>query len=545
MVREKDEDEAISKNVIVCTGAITDKLKRDWGLNDIWNTIIYPRFERLNQLTNSDKFGQWENKQGKRVFQIEMPLELQKGFNKKRIDHRHHAMDAIIIACATRSHVNYLNNESAHSKSKEKRYDLRRKLRHIEILEKQELKDGITIAKKIEVAKEFYKPWPTFTQDAHEVLQSIIVSFKQNLRVVNKATNRYECFVHGKKEIVKQSKGESWAIRKPMHKDTVSAAVSLRKIKTVRLSLAIDDWANIVDKTLRKEIGLLYSKYGENGSKNIIKYFKDRDNKHNGLDVSKVNVYYFDNDCAASRVTLDDTFNSTKIESITDTGIQKILLKHLSSYNEIKENKIIEHPELAFSPDGLDILNANIRELNNGKFHKPIKKVRTYETLGNKFAVGQKGNKKKKFVEAAKGTNLFFAVYSSEDGARSYQTIPLNEVAERQKQGLIPVPEKNDKDDHLLFWLSPGDLVYVPSIEEEGRIVEVENNLNYIFNIYKIVSFTGNRLYAIQAFIATSIVDKMEYSLLNKVEFTINENRSIKQYCIKIKIDRLGNILNI
>ena len=183
VVREKDEDEAISKNVIVCTGAITDKLKRDWGLNDIWNTIIYPRFERLNQLTNSDKFGQWENKQGKKVFQIEMPLELQKGFNKKRIDHRHHAMDAIVIACATRSHVNYLNNESAHSKSKEKRYDLRRKLRRIEILEKQELKDGITIAKKIEVAKEFYKPWPTFTQDAHEVLQSIIVS-------LNKITSR-------------------------------------------------------------------------------------------------------------------------------------------------------------------------------------------------------------------------------------------------------------------------------------------------------------------------------------------------------------------
>ena len=545
VVREKDEDEAISKNVIVCTGAITDKLKRDWGLNDIWNTIIYPRFERLNQLTNSDKFGQWENKQGKKVFQIEMPLELQKGFNKKRIDHRHHAMDAIVIACATRSHVNYLNNESAHSKSKEKRYDLRRKLRRIEILEKQELKDGVTTTNKIEVAKEFYKPWPTFTQDAHEVLQSIIVSFKQNLRVVNKATNRYECFVHGKKEIVKQSKGESWAIRKPMHKDTVSAAVSLRKIKTVRLSLAIDDWANIVDKTLRKEIGLLYSKYGENGSKNIIKYFKDRDNKHNGLDVSKVNVYSFDNDCAASRVTLDDTFNSTKIESITDTGIQKILLKHLSSYNEIKENKIIEHPELAFSPDGLDILNANIRELNNGKFHKPIKKVRTYETLGNKFAVGQKGNKKKKFVEAAKGTNLFFAIYSSEDGVRSYQTIPLYEVAERQKQGLIPVPEKNANNDRLLFWLSPGDLVYVPSIEEEGRIVEIEKNLKCILNIYKIVSFTGNRLYAIQAFVATTIVDKKEYSLLNKVEFSINENRPIKQYCIKIKVDRLGNILKI
>ena len=133
--------------------------------------------------------------------------------------------------------------------------------------------------------------------------------------------------------------------------------------------------------------------------------------------------------------------------------------------------------------------------------------------------------------------SLKISIYPSRAAFRSLSFVAQSEV--------IFSDEKNNKDDHLLFWLSPGDLVYVPSVEEEGRIVEVENNLNYIFNIYKIVSFTGNRLYAIQAFVATSIVDKMEYSLLNKVEFTINENRSIKQYCIKIKIDRLGNILNI
>lgn len=545
VVREKEEEEeeeAISKNVIVCTGAITDKLKREWGLNDVWNTIIYPRFERLNQLTNSDKFGQWENKQGKKVFQIEMPLKLQKGFNKKRIDHRHHAMDAIVIACATQSHVNYLNNESAHSNSKEKRYYLRRKLRRIEILEKQELKDGVTITKKIEVAKEFNKPWPTFTQDAHEVLQSIIVSFKQNLRVVNKATNRYACFVNGKKEIVKQSKGESWAIRKPMHKDTVSAAVSLRKIKTVSLSQAIDDWTNIVDKSLRKEIGLLYSKYGQNGSKNIIKYFKDRDNKHNGLDVSKVNVHYFDNDYAASRVALDHKFNSAKIKSITDTGIQTILLKHLESYNEINGDKIIEHPELAFSADGLDILNANITKLNNGKFHKPIKKVRKTETLGLKFIVGQTGNKRKKYVEAADGTNLFFAIYVSVDGIRSYKTIPLREVAERLKEGLIPVPEKNDKDDHLLFWLSPGDLVYVPSIEEEGRIVEIENIKQD--RIYKVVSCTENECHCIPHFVASPIVKTDELGANNKAQRAWS-GEMIKETCIKIKMNRLGQIVKI
>lgn len=79
IVREEDEQE-ISKNVISCSGGITDRLKKDWGLNDVWNKIITPRFVRLNRMTESSKFGEWKNGH----FQIQMPLELQKGFNKKK-----------------------------------------------------------------------------------------------------------------------------------------------------------------------------------------------------------------------------------------------------------------------------------------------------------------------------------------------------------------------------------------------------------------------------------------------------------------------------
>lgn len=56
-VREEGEVEAISKNVIPCTGGITDRLKKDWGLNDVWNTIVTPRFERMNRLTDSESLG--------------------------------------------------------------------------------------------------------------------------------------------------------------------------------------------------------------------------------------------------------------------------------------------------------------------------------------------------------------------------------------------------------------------------------------------------------------------------------------------------------
>ena len=74
-------------------------------------------------------------------------------------------------------------------------------------------------------------------------------------------------------------------------------------------------------------------------------------------------------------------------------------------------------------------------------------------------------------LETAKGTNLFFAIYITEDGNRTYETIPLNWVIEREKQGLVPVPDRNEKGDKLLFWLSPNDLVYLPTEEEEQSLV--------------------------------------------------------------------------
>ena len=160
IVREKDEQEAVSKHVVTCNGTITDRLKKDWGVNNVWNKIILPRFERLNELTGTNSFTAY-NTEGHLM--PEMPLELQKGFNKKRIDHRHHAMDAIVIACTTRDHVNLLNNEAAHSKHNANRYQLSRKLRKKEKV--------VVKGKEQEVFREFYKPWETFTSDVQNSIE--------------------------------------------------------------------------------------------------------------------------------------------------------------------------------------------------------------------------------------------------------------------------------------------------------------------------------------------------------------------------------------
>ena len=81
-------------------------------------------------------------------------------------------------------------------------------------------------------------------------------------------------------------------------------------------------------------------------------------------------------------------------------------------------------------------------------------------------------------------------------------------------------------------------MVYIPSEDELANINSINfNNISNRNNIYKVVSFTGNRLYAIPFYVSSTIVNKVEFTQLNKIEFTKE-----KEICVKLKTDRLGVI---
>ena len=547
IVRTEDENgnlenSATSKNVIVCSGSITDRLKRDWGVGDVWNRIILPRFQRLNEITGTTDYTA-VSAEGHLIPQV--PLNMRQGFNKKRIDHRHHAMDAIVIACCTRDHVNLLNNEAA--KSDKLRYDLQHKLR----------KTGYYIDKngrKHERFEEFIKPWPTFNEDLYHCLQEMIVSFKQNLRIINKTTNRYTVFRDGKRTTTMQKSGDSWAIRKPLHKETVFGEVNLQMKHPVKLKEAIKNPSTIVDRDLRAKIkeklALGYS------AKDLATFFEQNADTWPEVKNGKVEVYYYTKDTndrffATRKDLLSHMSKCTTvadaekaIDSITDSGIRSILRVHLAAEGA--------NPAEAFSADGLERMNHNLKDLNGGKDHMPIKKVRTFEQA-NKFSVGSSGQKATKFVEAAKGTNLFYIIYIDKKGTRGYATVPLNIVIELQKQyekawkehiferlcqddlALMP------KDATLLYVLSPGDLVYVPNKNEKNN----ESGSVDKRRIYKMVSCTGKDLFCIPFSSASVILDKKEYEAKNKMSTTIDKQYNIKEVCIPIQVDRLGNITKI
>jgi CRISPR-associated endonuclease Csn1 len=550
LVRENNERETTSKHLIPVTGSITSKLKQDWGLNDKWNELLTPRFERLNKLVTkegeslSKNFGYWENQNGKKFFRTQVPDEISKGFNKKRIDHRHHALDALVIACCTREHTHYLNALNAENKN----YGLRNSL-----LQKSDNGD---------YTKHFLMPWDNFTTNAKSQLEKTVVSFKQNLRVINKTNNKTWQWKEKdgklKKQLVPQIKGDSRSIRKPMHKETVSGKVFIDEYKSISIHKALENHTLIIDKTIRDVISLKKKDFRKDfKNKELIAYFKDNPLEKNGKKISKVKVW---TEATATRTTLSDKFTRKQLESITDTGIQIILENHIKNYIDEKGK---EQFDLAFNPEGVEELNKNIVKINNGKKHQPIYRVRLYE-VGSKFNVGLKGNRKSKFVEAAKGTNLFFAIYWNEEKkTRVYETIPLNEVIahqkwratldkeERNNTPMIPVKLQNGQ---FLFSLSPNDLVYVPTDEENDNIQNIDfSNLSkeQVLRLFVVNDFSSTCYFTPSSHaksIAPKEIDMNFDEKKNKIVGSYDdktasfEGKQIKERCWKLKVDRLGNI---
>ncbi len=491
IVREEGEREAISKHVTVMPGAITSRLKHDWGLEDKWNELVAPRFKRLNKMTSESEdhgdYGFFDSKIN--AFRCKVPDTIAKGFSKKRIDHRHHALDALVIACTTKDHINYITSLNTARKN----HSLVSKL---QLIEEKQIKDEKT--GKIKTIKKpiYHKPWNTFTIEAKSALEKTIISFKQNQRIINRTNNYYQKWIKEngvyKKVQIKQ-KGGNFAIRKSLHKETFLGKVLINRKK-----------------------------------KEITGY--------------------------ASRKALS-TITRKQVAKITDSGIRKIINNHLKNYTDDKS---------AFSPEGIEQMNKNIKQLNDGKPHQPIYHVRLYEESKKKIYLGDTGNKKTKYVEAAQGTNLFFAIYQDEKKERVFETIPLNEVIEHQKQRavlskeerkampLIPIDHTKGK---FLFSLSPNDLVYVPTDEEMENPDGIDFNSldkDQVNRIYKMVSTTKDRAEFRQANIAELIetyTQKHKFGELgnqNKMKTTMCEEKyDIAARCLKLKIDRLGNIKKV
>lgn len=136
----------VCKNVRVTNGQATAYLRKFWGLNDL-----------LNPDGNNEK---------------------------SRHDHRHHAIDAIVIAFTNNNYINLLSQHA--------QFDYLGKMRV----------EGIKF------------PYQSFKLDVNEHLSKMAISYRNKKRLLTAKKNKY---THSKTKVTPQT---TWQIRGPLHKET-------------------------------------------------------------------------------------------------------------------------------------------------------------------------------------------------------------------------------------------------------------------------------------------------------------------------------------
>ena len=202
-------------------------------------------------------------------------------------------------------------------------------------------------------------------------------------------------------------------------------------------------------------------------------------------------------------------------------------------------------------------MNTNIQSLTKKHTpHKSIRSIRIFEDLGEKFMVSTEN---RKYVQTDSDTNLFCGVFLRKDGSRQFNILNLREVIRLQ----MTYGEKRDTwvngykkecaeklefvDRKFLFMLSPGDVVYVPTTQEQ----KTGKKLYYVVN-----DFTGSHFYFRPVNHALAIHEK-EVDMQPKKYNTDTKNpgsygdktasidgKMIKEICIPVTVDRLGKIIS-
>jgi CRISPR-associated endonuclease Csn1 len=198
-LKEKLAELIGDQKVWATSGAVTDILRERWHLNNIMKELLRNRFENFNTGEKKEKLNliHWTKEYNSKTEQYQ-DVEKFEGFSK-RLDHRHHAMDAIIIACTKQNHVQYINSLNAINTA-DQESDESKKVKYAY------LKNEVCIG---DSSKKFITPWNNdkFINDVKNAINEIIVSHKNTRLLISPSKNKFG-----------QSKVAS--IRGELHKET-------------------------------------------------------------------------------------------------------------------------------------------------------------------------------------------------------------------------------------------------------------------------------------------------------------------------------------
>src|SRR5690606_36845097 len=448
----------ITRTVVSTTGSITGRLREDWGLVNIMKEINLPKYRALGMTEMEErKFGQ----------QVEVIKDW-----SKRDDHRHHAMDALVIAFTKHNHIQYLNYLNAR---KNEKHELHRNIIAIETKETE-----IKIGDKGEKKRVFKLPIPNFREQARQHLQSVLVSHKTKNKIVTRNKNR-----------IKSKKGEINKIeltpRGQLHKETIYGKYRYYENKEVKVDGKLEKpTINCISNPQFKMLLLDRLEKHNNDSK---KAFTGK----NSLSKNPIYLNEEKTETLPEKVTVSilvDDYSIRKeivgsnptskqfvpdyksIEKVLDTRVRYLLKKRLDDYGG--------NPQLAFSD-----LDKNPIWFNEEK-QISIKRVKI-SAVKNAVPLHFKKDHKGNFILdeqgqkipvdfVSQGNNHHVAIYRDEKGSLQERVVSFFDAVQLTNAG-EPVVDKYYRYHEgwrFLFSLKQNEMFIFPDKKGEFNPKEVD-----------------------------------------------------------------------
>ncbi|HHT22105.1 MAG TPA: type II CRISPR RNA-guided endonuclease Cas9 [Bacteroidales bacterium] len=396
--------QTICHNVWATSGSVTAELRHLWGWDDVTMNLQFDKYKELG-LT---EIVEWESEHGKNKHQ----KEVISGWSK-RDDHRHHAVDALTIACTKQGYIQRFNTLNAEKTREDMKSAIEE--RSVVFNEKRSLLEKYIISEQ-----------PITVSEVENAVSNILVSFKPGKKVAS--TGKRKIGKRGNKKVVQTG---IIIPRGALHEESVYG-----KIKT------IDEKKPI--KYIFENSHLILKPY-------IKQLVEDRIEKHNGdvkkaiASLKKEPIFLDDNNevelkyasCYKSEYVIkypvDTSFNKT--DKVVDKKIKAILLQRLNKF----DNK---HKE-AFK----DVLLEDkliIPWYEDEGLERPIKTVRCFTGLSAVIPIKKdKNGQDISFVKP--GNNHHIAIYTDRDGNKIEHVCTFWHAVERKKYG-IPIVIKDSSE---------------------------------------------------------------------------------------------------
>lgn len=419
----------VCRNVTSTTGSVTDLLRHQWGVDDLFRKIQMP------------KYREW----GLTYIEEEDPKT--KGKEKikdwsKRLDHRHHAMDAIVVAFTTQGMIQRLNNMN-------KVFD-----------DYNQMKLSV---------RRFELPWEGFRSDVEEALESIFVSFRNRRRIASKSKNIYKVKGQKRTQITSTPRG-------PLHEATIYARKLLNQGKAVRLNKRFDPKMVelIIDKNIQE---LVRNRLNENHNRPELAFgqLKKEPIVYKGNEIESVLVY---DEVFSKRVKLNPDFS--QLDSILDVDIKRAVKNHLAKFdNNPKEAfKDLENNPVWYNENhdiAIKSLNIQARASNLAALHENSEGI------------------KRDFVIT--GNNHHMAIYKTENGKAFDVVVSFWEAFERSQQSEAVVRqsmvvEGSDETAHLVTHFMINDLVLIDCDLSEINPNSLEGRKILSKHLYRVQSLS-------------------------------------------------------